>query len=244
MHLIALFKCSLQEVTATVAIDIPMTMNMIRLATLEDVPQMAKVFGDGFIDDDVFGNFMHPKRREYPEDWLRCWKRDLASHLLSPRARCYVYVNRQGDVAGCMMMARIGKGGKAETTNEIPDVQEYLDSLSATDRSADPQAMAAFDRNWEDIRHHFSGDRAECWMIEMLCIHPDWQKMGCGRDLIQAAISLVESESTRLPLCVIASEVADGFYEKYGFHEVGRANVGALAGVHGGSLKFYEDQLR
>lgn len=225
----------------------------VRSATLADVPQMAEVFAAGFIDDDVFGRFMHPKRRAYPDDWLRHWNKDLRNHLLNPAAQCYVRVNDQGQVKGCVMMARIGQGGETRTAAEsfghrmqrqLYVAQDYLESFAWSDKSADHEAMAVFDQNWEDIQHYFSGPRAECWMIELLCIHPDSQKAGYGREIIRTAIDFCKSETPPLPLCVIASEAGDAFYEKQGFREVGRADVGGLQGVKGGSLKFYEEHLR
>ncbi|RMD39201.1 hypothetical protein DV735_g5930, partial [Chaetothyriales sp. CBS 134920] len=166
------------------------TITTIRQATLSDVEQIAQVFAAGFIDDDVFGRFMHPRRREYPLDWLAHWQREIRLHVLDPSVVTY--------------------------------------------------AMAAFERNWEDIKHHFVGARAQSWMIEMLCVAPDAQGRGHGRALVEAAIARcrgAEGGDGRVPLCVIASERGDAFYDKLGFREVGRANVGELSGVSGGSLK-------
>lgn len=230
-----------------------MAVEKVRLATLADIPQMAEVFAAGFIDDDVFGRYMHPKRREYPNDWLRHWNKDLRNHLLNPAAKCYVRVDDQGKVKGCVMMVRIGQGGEAKAAAETLGhqmqrqfyaAQDYLESFTWSDKSADHEAMAVFDRNWEDIKHYFTGSRAECWMIELLCIHPDAQKSGYGRDVIQTAIDLCKSETPPLPVCVVASDIGDAFYEKQGFREVGRADVGDLSGVKGGSLKFYEEHLK
>jgi GNAT superfamily N-acetyltransferase len=225
----------------------------VRLATLDDVPQMAEVFALGFIDDDVFGRFQHPHRHEYPDDWRRYWERDMRRLIMQPSARPHVRVNASGVVKGCVMLQRIGPRGTSALENAesyshraqrlMYASQDYVASLVAPDKSADAQAMATFDKNWDDIKHHFSGERAECWMIELLCIHPDSQKMGYGRDLVRAAVELCKAEEPPLPLCVIASDVGDAFYEKQGFREVGRANVGALSELKGGSLKFLEQHL-
>ncbi|RMZ79728.1 hypothetical protein DV738_g3257, partial [Chaetothyriales sp. CBS 135597] len=198
-----------------------------RQATLADVPQMARVFADGFLDDDVYGRFMHPKRREYPQDWLRSWEDGMRAQLANPRAVTYVSTER-GVVKACIVMHWLGA--------DVPD------------NGADPEAIAAFERNWDDIKQHFTGARAESWFIERLCVAPDAQKRGHGRALVQEAIARCRREGegkegerpTMVPLAVIASEVGDAFYDKLGFREVGRANVGALSGVKGGSLKFYQ----
>ena len=230
-----------------------MASSKVRQAALADIPQMAEVFAGGFIDDDVFGRFMHPKRHEYPEDWFRHWNWDLRNHLIDPAALCFVHEDDHGSVKGCCMMKRLGKGGDRRAAAEswarkaeraIGATQTTWDNWTLTDRSADKHNMDIFDRNWEDIKQHFTGPREECWMIELLCIHPDVQKRGYGRNLIQNAIEVCKAEDPPVPLAVIASETGDEFYEKLGFREAGRANVGEMAGVGGGSLKFYENHLQ
>ena len=67
---------------------------------------------------------------------------------------------------------------------------------------------------------------------------------GYGRDLILNAFELGKGEEPRVPVAVISSDIADDFYEKYGFREVGRADVGDMSVVKGGSLKFYEEHLQ
>ena len=229
-----------------------MAVSQVRAATTEDVPEMAEVFAYGFIDDDVFGRFMHPKRHEFPEDWIRSWHIEMRKHVLDPTCRCFVKSREDGTVMGCMLMKRIGKGAKdlaqEESWKQMLErkmwaADEYTDGLMSTDRSADAEAMKAFDESWSDIRHYFTGSRKECWLIELLCIHPDVQKSGFGQSLVEAAIELCKSEEPQLSLAVISSHVGDAFYEKIGFFEIGRADVGGLSGVKGGSLKFYEKHL-
>jgi hypothetical protein len=41
----------------------------IREATLADVPTMAEVTAAGFLEDEVCGKFIHPHRKQFPEDW-------------------------------------------------------------------------------------------------------------------------------------------------------------------------------
>lgn len=230
-----------------------MANSKIRQAALADIPQMADVFAAGFIDDDVFGRFMHPKRREYPQDWLRYWTWDLRKHFADPAALCFVHLDEAETVKGCCMMRRMGKGGDtiAATESWSHKAERYLgslwtrwDDLTFTDRSADKRNMEIFDKNWDDIKHHWEGPREESWLIEMLCIHPDAQKAGYGRGLIQNAIQVCKSEDPAVPLSVIASEIGDAFYEKQGFRQVGWASVGDMSDVRGGSIKFYEKHLQ
>lgn len=230
-----------------------MTETHVRQGTLDDVPQIAECFAKGFIDDDVFGRFMHPKRHEYPDDWLRHWNKDIRNHVLDPSGTCLVRTDDEGVVKGCTFMVRLGKGGEANAAAETVThaatrhgyaAQDKLEESIWTHRSADKKTMEIFDRNWDNIKHHFTGSREECWFVELLCIHPDSQRRGYGRDLLNAALEICKAEEPAVPLSIIASEIGDPYYEKFGFREVGRANVGEMSGVQGGSLKFYEHHLR
>ena len=227
-----------------------MTKNTIRQATLADVPQMADVFAAGFIDDDVFGRFMHPKRREFPEDWLQYWKTEIRSTILDPAGLCFVGVNTEDVVKACCLMEKLGNvsprlAGAIPKTNQSIGTTSTTDDSTFNNRAADPQSLAIFEKNWNDIEYHFSGARGQAWVVERLCVHPDVQRSGgFGSDLILNAIELGKQEEPPVPVAVISSDVADRFYERYGFREVGRADVGAMSVVKGGSLKFYEEHLR
>ena len=228
-----------------------MAKNLIRKARLADVTEMADVFATGFIDDDVFGRFMHPKRREFPEDWLRYWQREIRSTIIDPAGLCFVGVDEGGVVRACCLMKKLGNASQ-RLAKETPSPEQRtgtastaVDDSSFNNRAANPEALAIFENNWNDIEHHFSGSRGQAWFVEGLCVHPEVQRGGgFGRDLILNAIELGKREEPPVPVAVISSDVADLFYEKYGFHEVGRADVGAMAVVKGGSLKFYEEHLR
>ena len=230
-----------------------MSRNTIRRATLTDVPQLAEVFAAGFMDDDVFGRFMHPKRKEFPEDWLRWWNKEISKHIIDPAGLSFVGVDSQGTVKACCLMKKLGnasqriaaEGVVARKLEQVSGMaQNAWDSATFTSRTADPEAIATFEKSWNDIEHYFTGPRAQTWFIELFCVHPEVQRGGgFGRDLIRNAIELGKNENPRVPVAVIASEIGDGFYEKYGFREVGRADVGDMSGVRGGSLKFYEEHL-
>lgn len=229
-----------------------MASNQVREATLADVPQMADVFAAGFVDDDVFGRFMHPKRNEYPQDWLRYWNYDIRKHLLDPAAISFVHVDDAGTINGCCLMKRMGKGGERRARAEswsrtaerkLGGLMMTWDNWTFTDRTADKRNLEIFAKNWPNIKHHWTGPREECWMIELFCVHPNVQRGGYGTSLIQKAIELCKAETPAVPLSVIASEVGSPFYNKQGFEDVGWASVGEMSDVKGGSIKFYEKHL-
>ena len=228
---------------------IPITMgkNTIRRATLADVLQMAEVFAAGFVGDDVYDRFMHPRRKEFPDDWLQHWVKEVRRHIIDPAGLCFVGIDKQDAIKACCLMKKLG-----DISLQIPlmsyqtnDTAGYVSVQSTSaNRAADPGAHAIYEKNWDDIEHHFSGPRGQAWFIVLLCVHPDVQKgSGYGRDFVQNAIRLAEYEHPPVPLAVISSEIADAFYDRYGFREVGRADVGDMSVVKGGSIKFYEQHL-
>ena len=71
-----------------------------------------------------------------------------------------------------------------------------------------------FEVNWEDARHHFSGPRGECWLIDLFCVDPDLQGKGFGKPYLRLQqVSYLRSR--------------EHFNLKFGFEKVGRSNVGA-----------------
>ena len=213
---------------------------------------MAGVTAAGFIEDDVFGNFMHPRRKEFPDDWRHSWQKEIQTILVKADSRNYVcFENDSGRVAAICLVKRLGDGASElvnPATAQLPQASALplkpWEEKNWTDRSADPEAQGKFEKNWDDIAHHFTGDRKECWLIDFFCVHPDFQRKGLGRSLLQKAVDLGENENPKVPVAVISSAAGDQFYATFGFEQVGQASVGDLAHVEGGSIKFYERHLK
>ena len=72
----------------------------------------------------------------------------------------------------------------------------------------------------------------------MLCVRPTYQGHGHGRILVQWGKDRAAEEGVCASLT--SAENKEGFYEKMGFREVGRANVGPLAHVRGGGVMFWD----
>lgn len=70
----------------------------------------------------------------------------------------------------------------------------------------------------------------------MLATHPDFQGQGLGKELVQWGLE--EAEKENMCVSVISSLGKEGFYGKFGFIEMGRANVGPLTGIQGGAIMF------
>jgi GNAT superfamily N-acetyltransferase len=215
----------------------PQTAFTIREATYVDVSAMAEVAAAGFLEEDFFGNFMHPHRKEFPEDWNYFWQKEIRTHMMKASSRNYVCVEcATSRIVAICLVNRLRDGASkdtdAETLDDLP--LNFWDETTWVDRSADTVAQEKFSRNWNDIAHHFSGRRKECWLINFFCVHPDFQRQGIGRLLLQQAVDLGMNEDPQVPVGVISSVVGDQFYTKFGFEEVGMASVGDLSHLQGG----------
>ena len=230
----------------------PKTPATFREASLADVAAMAEVASAGFMADGFFGSYMHPKRKEFPDDWNFYWQKEIRTHIVNQGSKNYVCVDdASGRIVGLCLVQRLGDGKSTISDPTFKKAQRaftWLQNLwvekTWTDRSADPGNVAKFEKNWDDIEHHFSGARKECWLVNFLCVHPDFWYKGLGEPLVNKAIGLGDAESPKVPVAVISSKMGDRHYQKWGFEEVGRADVGDLSGIQGGSIKFYEKHLR
>lgn len=80
-------------------------------------------------------------------------------------------------------------------------------------------------------------NRSEGWQIECLCTDPASEGKGHGTALVEWGIQ--EAGTEVVCLSVIAAWKKEGFYSRFGFQEVGRADVGPLEGkVKGGAVMF------
>ena len=73
-------------------------------------------------------------------------------------------------------------------------------------------------------------------------MHPDYQGKGIGRPFLEYVVRLGRDERPPVPVMLISSAVADGFYKKFGFEEVGRACVGEMSGIGGGSIRLLREE--
>lgn len=64
------------------------------------------------------------------------------------------------------------------------------------------------------------GDGAVVMYIQDLIVHPDYQKKGIGKQLIEHLIDYVKGinpEGNEIMLCLMSAKGRESFYEKYGF---------------------------
>ncbi|KFY20135.1 hypothetical protein V491_03960 [Pseudogymnoascus sp. VKM F-3775] len=126
--------------------------------------------------------------------------------------------------------------------NVYATVMGQLVSYFWPDRSADPEHIKAFKDAVPYAAHLWSGVREDAWHLDILCTHPDFENQKHGSLLVKWGISQAEGES--ICTSVIAAWEKDPYYAKFGFKEVGRADVGPIAGVKGGAVMFIDKEAR
>jgi len=136
-------------------------------------------------------------------------------------------VTRLGDGAAKISQLRAEMTERAlvgGSTSSIP-------SASETDRSADLRAIAAFEANWEDGKHHFSGAREECWLRDLFCVDPDFQ---CRlRVSLTEAVGLGRGESPPVATGHISTKIREHVYLQFGFEKARKAKCGGKESSQG-----------
>lgn len=86
------------------------------------------------------------------------------------------------------------------------------------DRSYDKIRFAKF---WNVLgRYPFFEDIADHWELELLAIHPTYQRQGLGSKLLTWGMK--EAALNQMPVVVAATLNGEHLYRKHGFNECGR----------------------
>ena len=88
---------------------------LVREASLEDLPRMTDLAARAFMDDETFGDFMHPHRHEFPEDWTASWEKEMQSKLADHTTMNFVCIDDDdaaspGRIVGLSIVTRLGDG--------------------------------------------------------------------------------------------------------------------------------------
>ena len=85
----------------------------IRKAQPHDAHAMASVAAAAYIDDSLFGEFMHPHLHDYPSDWAFGWERRFRASIADSLKECLVAIDdTSGKVVGVAEWERWSAGGK------------------------------------------------------------------------------------------------------------------------------------
>jgi GNAT superfamily N-acetyltransferase len=121
---------------------------------------------------------------------------------------------------------------------------QLLDWLSPN-RAASAEDENILERNKHTLDHVWTGERAVSWYLENLAVHPDYQKRGQGRALVQWGLNQARQEG--VSASVISAEGKERFYQTCGYlvGPVARGGEGEgneLRDVPGGLLFFMDKE--
>ena len=118
---------------------IPQPSMSIRHAQHSDQPAMAQIATKAFIDDELFGELIHPHRKQYPEDVQMFWLKRLRKAWNKPYNHFLVSTIKAQDGSEIVTgMVRWSRKGKA--TDEIQAAEPKDD---VTEESNEPVNRAA-----------------------------------------------------------------------------------------------------
>jgi hypothetical protein len=85
----------------------------IREAELGDIRAIAELTAAAFIDEELFGELMHPHRHEHPEDFVAFFERRTWTHWFEHKRAILVSLDPEsGKVVGAADWERQGEGAQ------------------------------------------------------------------------------------------------------------------------------------
>ncbi|KAL7923670.1 hypothetical protein ACQKWADRAFT_311924 [Trichoderma austrokoningii] len=131
-----------------------------------------------------------------------------------------------------------------------PLVRKFIALQTKLSPTVDLHAATAFDRCFPPIEEAlFTAKKPkEWWYLSTLAVHPSYQGHGLGGLLMDEGLGMADayqqkknsSQTSRGKAWLIGLRGTDRFYNRFGFKEVGRANVGELSEWDGGLVMFRE----
>ncbi|GJC89143.1 puromycin N-acetyltransferase [Colletotrichum liriopes] len=231
----------------------------VRPGTSADLPAVVDIYMASFGNDWAVHK-MHPRRREFPEDWRAWAHRYFYARYWGPEQQLfYVLVIPDPASATGERIAAFAWWRRPYPTPEAKSAAEGaltirgwlkpallgINSLSGylwPSRSVDPSMADIFDDTHiasdplkEDPEHPA---RKNAWYLSTLGVYPEHQGKGYGSLLVREGLRQVDKEG--VPAWLIGLGGVEPFYERLGFVVKGRANVGRLSDWDGGSIMYRE----
>ncbi|KAF2661095.1 acyl-CoA N-acyltransferase [Lophiostoma macrostomum CBS 122681] len=211
----------------------------LRLATLSDLPAIARCWYHAFFDDEVIGDMMHPHRNDHPKDVYWFLLRGIRERFWDWRHQFIVVTAREDGkdrLVGAADWRRVGDGGRemelgwADPRNLISLAIQSYHKLSLAlwpNRAADPARASFLDSALSSAGKYWTGERAECWDVYVCGVHPDFQRMGVGKMLVEWGTKRVDEES--VSASVLCGEKNRKFYTRAGLAEQIGSGTGDIA---------------
>jgi GNAT superfamily N-acetyltransferase len=229
----------------------------IRLATYDDLLPASKAMAAAFEDNDLFDYYMHPKRKDYPEDFYLYFLRQLRiAYVSGPRDKILVAYkpgeNGEGEIITGVahwirMTANPSKSLYTLASIRLMHAYNYLESLAYPNRAADPSRLGLLRESAPYFSYRWTGTRGEVWMLSHLAIDPKFEGQGVGRSLVNWGFDQARKEA--IGCTVISAAGKAGFYRKCGF-DVDDGNVNdhtppdhPLRRIPGGSVHFWDNGI-
>lgn len=209
-------------------------------------------------DDPLIGDLMHPRRKEYPSDFVAYFRKKFLRTLpMASHHHIVTYEMNDGreNITGYAEWHRRRAGDKephADTTargeqsaRNVASKDSRANSLADTsdNRAANPAYADVLERASVFTQGYWMGARAETWYLDLLMVDPSHQRKGLGRRMVLYGVDRADEEG--VCASVIGSEAGDGLYASCGFQTVGRMQEGEgnpLRDVPGGRIFFREPQ--
>ncbi|CAK3977614.1 hypothetical protein MYCGRDRAFT_49004 [Lecanosticta acicola] len=230
----------------------------VRPATYADLLPASKFLAKAFEDEYLFGEYMHPHRKEYPGDFYLTFLRNFLRIPYVSGAMDAILVsykeNEQGQeqVTGIAVWKRNSAhpGSKSLfATAKIRAMEwynNYFEPFLCPNRAIDPSRQSILGDNWPFIQHHWTGSRAEVWDLALLGVDPSQGGQGFGKELVSWGLEKAKGEG--VGCSVVSAEGKEGFYERCGFTIVGTVrdeggdeNPMNRHKIRGGTILFWDN---
>jgi ribosomal protein S18 acetylase RimI-like enzyme len=181
----------------------------IRPATPSDLPTLSHI--------DDLANFTHPMRKirfhttptvERDATLLSAWE----SHFRNPAFRFFVATIPSPDseekIAGFLAWKKWTAGGEDGNVKEKENVKEEKDE--------------DFEKYTKEILRR-CGEKyklGEYHMLDTVVIHPEYQRMGIGKKLMESFMEDLEREGDGRGCVIVSSAAGRGLYERFGWESV------------------------
>lgn len=129
---------------------------------------MSQLAATAFFDDELFGDWIHPNRNQYPEDVHLYWLKRLRKGWDLPFNHFLVTTVQDPEegevVTGMAQWMRKGEGGAgAPGMEEVEkkrgeEVEAELEREGLRNRAADPKMEDCLERGYPFIAHHWKGN--------------------------------------------------------------------------------------